>query len=239
MQIVEKTSEGLKRAYTLTIEAEVIEARIDREVKKIAPQVRMPGFRPGKVPANLVKKMHGEALHADALQNTIRETIDRFIADKRLRPALQPRIDLSEQYEQGKDARLEIELEVLPDIEAPAIDGLKLEKLVVPVTDTEVDEAIANIAKQQKSYKDAAKTKKAAAGDQLIVDFTGKLDGVEFAGGKAEDAALVLGSASSFPASRTSWSAPRPAMKRPSPSPSPQITRPPNSKARTRPSMSA
>ncbi|OYW15957.1 MAG: trigger factor, partial [Novosphingobium sp. 12-64-8] len=92
MQIVETSNEGLKRAYTLTIAAKDIEARIEREVKKIAPQVRMPGFRPGKVPANLVKKMHGEALHADVLNNTIRESVDGLIADKKLRPALQPRV---------------------------------------------------------------------------------------------------------------------------------------------------
>jgi len=199
MQIVEKSSEGLKRAFTLTIEAKEIEARIDVEVKKIAPRVRMPGFRPGKVPVNLVKKMHGEALHADVLQNTIRETIDRMIADKQLRPALQPKIDLSDQYEQGKDARLEIEMEVLPDITVPSIEGLKLERLVVPVTDKQVDEALANIAAQQKSYKDAPKTKKAAAGDQLVIDFTGKVDGVQFEGGKAEGAPLTLGSGQFIP----------------------------------------
>ena len=69
MQIIETTNEGLKRAYTLTISAKEIDARIDSEVKKIAPQVRMPGFRPGKVPANLRAKMHGDALHADALND--------------------------------------------------------------------------------------------------------------------------------------------------------------------------
>ena len=199
MQIVEKTSEGLKRAYTLTIAAKDIEARIDREVKKIAPQVRMPGFRPGKVPANLVRKMHGEALHSDALQNTIQESVDGLIADKELRPALQPKVDLDEKYEQGKDAELNVELEVLPVIEAPSIDGLKLTKMVVPVADKQVDEAIENLAKQQKSYKDAPKTKKAADGDQLIIDFVGKLDGEPFEGGKAEDAPLVIGAGQFIP----------------------------------------
>ncbi len=87
MQIVETANDGLKRAYTLTISAGDIAARIENEVKKIAPQVRMPGFRPGKVPANLVKKMHGDALHADALNNTIRESVDGLIAERQLRPA--------------------------------------------------------------------------------------------------------------------------------------------------------
>ena len=199
MQIVETTNEGLKRAYSLTIPAKDIEARIDREVKKIAPQVRMPGFRPGKVPANLVKKMHGESLHADVLNNTIRESVDGLISEKKLRPALQPKVDFSGAYEQGKDAQLTVELEVLPDIEAPSIDGLKLERLVVPVTDAQVDEAVAGLAQRQKSYKDAPKTKKAAICDQLIGDFTGKVDGVEFEGGKAQDAALVLGSGQFIP----------------------------------------
>ena len=81
MQIVETSNEGLKRAYTVTIKATDIAAKIDGEVSKIAPQVRMPGFRPGKVPANLVKKMHGPALHQEALNTTVREAIDKVIAD--------------------------------------------------------------------------------------------------------------------------------------------------------------
>jgi len=199
MQIVETTNDGLKRAYTVTIPAKEIDARIEREVKKIAPNVRMPGFRPGKVPANLVKKMHGEALHADALNATVRESVDQLVADKKLRPALQPKIDLGTGYEQGKDAELTVELEILPEIEAPSIDGLKLERMVAPVTDAQVDEALANLAGRQKSYKDAPKTRKADDGDQLIIDFVGSLDGVEFEGGKAEDAPLVLGSGQFIP----------------------------------------
>ena len=135
MQIVETTNEGLKRAYTVTIPAKDIEARIDAEVKKVAPQVRMPGFRPGKVPANLIKKMHGEALHSDAFNTAVRESVDKLMREKKLRPALQPKVDLGEGYEQGKDAELTVELEVLPEIEAPKVEGLKLEKLTVPVTD--------------------------------------------------------------------------------------------------------
>jgi len=199
MQIVETANEGLKRSYTLTIPAGDIAARIDSEVKRIAPQVRMPGFRPGKVPANLVKKMHGDALHADALNNTIRESVDGLLAQRKLRPALQPKVELNDGYEQGKDAELAVELEVLPEIEAPSIEGLKLEKLVVPVTDAQVDEALANLAKSQKAYKDAPKSKKAAKGDQVIIDFTGSIDGVEFEGGKAESAPLVLGSGQFIP----------------------------------------
>ena len=199
MQIVETSNEGLKRAYTVKIKAKDIAARIDGEVSKIAPQVRMPGFRPGKVPANLVKKMHGPALHQEALNTTVREAIDKVIADHKLRPATQPQIALGEGYEEGKDAELTVDLEVLPAIEAPKLDGLKLEKLVVPVTDAEVDEQLAKLAAGAKSFEDAKKGKKAENGDQLIIDFVGKLDGVAFDGGSATDTALELGAGRFIP----------------------------------------
>lgn len=199
MQIKEITNDGLTRAYQVTIPAADIAARIDAEVKKIAPQVKMPGFRPGKVPANLVKKMHGDQLHSQTVNDTIRESVDSLMQEKKLRPAMQPKIELEDGYEEGKDAQLSVSLEILPEVEAPEVDGLKLEKLTVPVSDAQVDEAIKNIADQQKAYKDAPKTKKAADGDQLIIDFVGSIDGVEFEGGKAEGAALVIGSGQFIP----------------------------------------
>lgn len=199
MQINETTNDGLKRAYSVTIPASEIEAAITAEIKKIAPQVRMPGFRPGKVPANLVRKMHGDAIHAQVVNDTIKDAVDSLMRDKKLRPAMQPQIELGEGYDQGKDAELSVSLEVLPDLEAPATDGIKLERLTVPVADSEVDESLEKIASQQKSWKDAAKTKKAGDGDQLIIDFVGKLDGVEFEGGKAEEAPLVIGSGQFIP----------------------------------------
>src|SRR5690606_7625032 len=183
----------------LKIPAKEIEARIDAEVKKVAPQVRMPGFRPGKVPANLIRKMHGEALHSDALNASLRESIDTLMREKKLRPALQPKVDLDSGYTQGKDAELSVVVEVLPEIAAPSIDGLKLEKLTVPVSDDALNEALQRVAANQKSYKDAPKTKKAAEGDQLLVDFVGRVDGEEFEGGKAEGAPLVIGAGRFIP----------------------------------------
>ncbi len=199
MQTKQTVNEGLKRSYAITIPATDIASRVETEIKKIAPQVRMPGFRPGKVPANLLKKMHGESVHAQVVNDTIRESVDKLLRDEQLRPAMQPQIEFGDGYEEGKDAEITVSLEILPVIEAPSIDGIKLEKLVVPVTDEQIDEALTGIAGNNKSYKDAPKTKKAADGNQLIIDFVGKLDGVEFDGGKAEDAALVLGSGTFIP----------------------------------------
>ena len=199
MQIVETTNEGLKRSYSVKIAAKDIAARIDGEVAKIAPDVRMPGFRPGKVPANLVKKMHGPQLHQEALNTTVREAVDKVIGDNQLRPAMQPQIALDEGYAEGKDAELTVDLEVLPTIPAPQIDGLKLDKLVVPVSDAEVQEQLEKLASNAKNFVDAKKAKKAETGDQLIIDFLGTVDGVPFDGGKAEDTALEIGSGRFIP----------------------------------------
>ena len=199
MQIVETANEGLKRAYSVTIPAKLIAEKVEGEVKRMAPQARMPGFRPGKVPANLLKKLHGPALHQEALNGSIREAMDQLVADKQLRPATQPQVNLGAGYEEGKDAELSVELEVLPVIGTPDLSGLKLEKLVVPVADAQVDEAVARIATSAKRFDDAPEGKAAENGDQVVIDFLGKLDGVPFEGGEAQDAPLELGAGRFIP----------------------------------------
>ena len=114
MKTVETENEGLKRAYKLTIPAKDIDARVDGEIKRIAPTVRMPGFRPGKVPPNLIRKMHGEALMRDALNTAVQDGVQQLLSDKKLRPAMQPEVELDQDYETGKDAEVSVRLETLP-----------------------------------------------------------------------------------------------------------------------------
>ena len=199
MQTVETLNEGLKRAYTMTITAKDIDSKVDAEVKRVAPQVRMPGFRPGKVPANLIRKMHGEALAQDALNNSIREGIDSLIAEHKLRPAMQPSVELKDGYEPGNDAEIAVELEVLPDVPAPSIEGLELERLTVPADEAVIDSQLEQLASQQKQFEDAPKTRKAKEGDQVVMDFVGKVDGVAFDGGTGEDMAVEIGSGRLIP----------------------------------------
>lgn len=199
MQTVETLNEGLKRAYTLTITAKDIDSKVDAEVKRVAPTVRMPGFRPGKVPANLVRKMHGEALAADALNTAIRDGVQQLMADHALRPAMQPSVELGEDYAPGRDAEVKVELEVLPDVPAPAIDALKLERLTVPVADAQIDEQLEKFAAGNKSWDDAG-DKAAEQGDLVTVDFVGKTaDGVAFEGGTGTDMAVEIGSGKLIP----------------------------------------
>ncbi len=199
MQTVETLNEGLKRAYTLKITAKDIDSKVDAEVKRVAPQIRMPGFRPGKVPANLIRKMHGEALAQDALNNTIQESVQQLIAENKLRPAVAPSVSLEGDYAPGNDAEVKVELEVLPDVPTPAIDGLKLERLTVPADDSEVDAQLKQLASNQKSWEDAPAKHKAAEGDQVTMDFVGTVDGVAFEGGTGEGMSVEIGTGRLIP----------------------------------------
>jgi trigger factor len=200
MQTVETLNEGLKRAFTLTITAKDIDAKVDVELKRLAPQMKMPGFRPGKVPANLIRKMHGPALTQDALNSAIQESVQTLVAEKQLRPAMQPSVELEDGYDLGKDAVVKVEMEVLPQVPAPAIDSLKLERLTVPVADEAVTEQLQKFADQQKKWDDAADDYVAQMGDLVTVDFVGKTaDGVAFEGGTGTDMGVELGSGRLIP----------------------------------------
>jgi trigger factor len=199
MKTVETENEGLKRAYKLIIPAKDIDARVEGEVKRIAPTVRMPGFRPGKVPPNLIRKMHGEALMRDALNTAVQDSVQQLLTDKKLRPAMQPEVELDESYETGKDAEINIRLETLPDVPTPQIDGLKLERLAVEVDEKAVEDQLKQLAQSQTRYEDAKKGHKAANGDQVVIDFVGKVDDVAFEGGTGEGMAVVLGSGQLIP----------------------------------------
>ncbi|MGB7405266.1 MAG: trigger factor, partial [Pacificimonas sp.] len=198
MQIEETKNEGLARAYDVTIPAKDVEARVDAQLSNVSKTMRMPGFRPGKVPKNLVKKMHGEALYGEALQTSVQEGIQKLMSEKELRPAQQPSVDLK-QGDEGKDVKFSVELEVLPQIEVGDIDKIELEKLVVEADDKTMDEALKSFADQQKSYEPGAKTYKAQQGDQVAMDFVGTVDGEPFEGGTGEDMTIEIGSGRLIP----------------------------------------
>ena len=199
MQTVETLNQGLKRAYTLTIPANEIAAKVDAEVQRAAPNVRMPGFRPGKVPANLIKKMHGPALERDALNSAVQEGVQALLTEQALRPAMQPEVELDEDYAPGKDVAVKVALEVLPQLPAPSIEGLALERLTVEPSDEEVDAQIARFAGQQKRFDAAAEGHPAVEGDLVVIDFEGKVGGVAFQGGTGTDMSVELGSGRLIP----------------------------------------
>ncbi len=204
MRIAETLNEGLKREYSVHIPAAALAAKVDARAVEVAKQVRMPGFRPGKVPLNLVKKMHGTSLRGEALQAVVNESVQQLMADNQLRPANQPQVDLDDAADEGpsdeiRDIDFKVALEVLPTIEAPNTDGLKLEKLVVEPTDADLDAALKRLSDQQKSFEAAPAKTKAKTGDAVLIDFEGSVGGVPFDGGKGEGMRVELGSGQLIP----------------------------------------
>ena len=198
MQVTETTNEGLKRAYKIVVPAADIENKITARLTEIAATIRMPGFRPGKVPVNLLRKQHGQAIMGEILEATVGESSQKAITDNELRPVAQPKIEI-DKFDEGQDLEYSIELEVFPDIELTDFSKLKLERMKVPADEKQVDEMIDQMASGQKDSKPVEKARKIKDGDVAVIDFTGSVDGEEFAGGKAEDYGLEIGSGSFIP----------------------------------------
>ncbi len=197
MQVTETSNEGLRREFTIVVPKDDIETRLVARLTEVGQSVNVPGFRPGKVPVAILRKRYGEAVRGEILEQTIQDTIQRAIADNDLRPAMEPQIDLVT-FEDGADLEYKMTVDVIPDIEQPDFGKLELERLVVAVPDEDVDQAIQRIADQQKNFV-AEEGRAAAEGDQVVMDFVGKIDGEAFDGGSAEGMELELGSGRFIP----------------------------------------
>ncbi|MFN3591416.1 MAG: trigger factor [Thermaurantiacus sp.] len=199
MQVTETLNEGLKRAYTLTIAAADIDRKVDAAIAEVAPKVRMPGFRPGKVPGNLIRRMHGPALRQEAIQEAVSEGVQQLLSENSLRPATQPSVDLDSAPEDGTDLTVSVAMEVLPEVPEAEIEGIPLEKLVVEPDEAALDDALRRLADQQKSFTDAPARHKAKVGDVVVMDFAGSVDGVAFEGGTGTGMEIELGSGRLIP----------------------------------------
>ncbi len=198
MQVKELSAEGLKREYQVVVAAAEIEQRVDRRLDELKKTIKMPGFRPGKVPVTLLKKQYGKSVRGEILEQAVNEGSQQAINDNELKPALRPKIELKS-FEDGKDLEFSMELEVLPDVPAVDLKAIELTRMKAPVTDEALAEALENFSKRFQDYEPPAKARKAKEGDRLTINFVGKVDDEEFEGGKADDFPLVLGSGSFIP----------------------------------------
>lgn len=204
MQIVEKSGEGLSRVYGVTVPAGELAARLDARIAELAPQMNLKGFRKGKVPPAHVRRVHGKALMQEVVQEALNETTQKVLDDNKLRPASQPDLkpesDMNAVLGGGADLAYELAVELMPDFEPIDTSKLKLKRPVYTPTDKEVDEALAELAKQAGTFAPrTGKSQKAKDGDQVLIDFLGSIDGVPFDGGKGEGFELTLGSGQFIP----------------------------------------
>jgi len=204
MQVVEKSSEGLSRTIAVTIPVAELNEKLDARLKEVAPQMRIKGFRPGKVPLAHVKKTFGRDFMGEIINAALNESSQAALDEIKVRPAAPAEMklisDMDKVIKGAEDLSYEMALEVMPDFTPVDPKTLKLKRPVYEASDADLDEALAELAGQAKTYEDkTGKTVKAADGDQLTIDFVGKIDGEAFDGGSATDADLVIGSGRFIP----------------------------------------
>lgn len=200
MQVNETLNEGLKRGYSIVVTAAELEAKVNEKLTEAQPDVEMKGFRKGKVPMPLLKKQFGQRVMGEAMQESIDGAMAEHFEKSGDRPAMQPEVKMTnEDWKEGDDVNVDMTYEALPEIPELDMSKIKLEKLVVKADDAAIEEALANLAETAQDFKARKKGSKAKDGDQVVMDFLGKVDGEAFEGGAAEDFPLVLGSGNFIP----------------------------------------
>ncbi len=201
MQMTETHSEGLQRTYSVVVPAADLERQLSAKIAEVQPRVRINGFRPGKVPASHIRKVYGPGFMQDLINEAVQKSTQESIEKANVRPASEPQLDLKSdltQVQAGKaDLSFEVKFEIMPEFEPIELGSIAIERPVADVTDAQVDESLSGLLKANTAYetKDGA----AADGDQLVLDFVGKIDGEAFEGGAAEGATLRIGAGQFIP----------------------------------------
>jgi trigger factor len=200
MQVIETLNEGLKRGYAIKVTAAELEEKVQAKLREAQPEIAMKGFRKGHVPMALLKKQFGPRLLGEAMQETIDGAVGAHLEGTGDRPSMQPSITMTNaEWKEGDDVEVAVTYERLPDVPAVDLSAVSLVRLTVKAEEAAVEEALKNLAETAKTYADRKKGSKAKDGDQVVIDFVGKVGGEPFEGGSAEDYPLVLGSNSFIP----------------------------------------
>lgn len=192
MAVTVETLEKLERKITLTLPVGAIQSEVQTRLKKIARTVKMDGFRPGKVPMNVVTQRYGYSVHYEVMNDKVGEAFAVAANEAKLRVAGQPRITEKEAAPEGEVA-FDAIFEVYPEVKIDDLSTAEVEKVTAEVTDAAIDKTIDILRKQRRTFAQRAQDAAAADGDRVTVDFEGKIDGEVFAGGKAEDFQFIVG----------------------------------------------
>jgi trigger factor len=196
MQITETNAEGLKHEFKVVVASSDIEQKIKDRLTEIGRSVRLPGFRPGKIPMNVLKSRYGSSVMGEVLERAVNDSSSEAIRERGLRPALQPQIEIVS-FNEGADLEYKMAVEVLPDITPVAFDTIEIERLRPEVPDEDIDKALERIAQSNRTSEPVERA--AETGDAVVIDFLGKIDGTPFPGGEAKDYTLELGSGNFIP----------------------------------------
>ena len=204
MQVVEKSDGGLSRVYGVNVPAADLGAKLDARIQEMLPRLNLKGFRPGKVPPAHIKRIYGRSIMSEVVEQTLTETAQEVVNTHQLRIAAQPEMlpqgDMDKVLTGKEDLNYDLNIEVMPEFEPLDTFTLSLTRPVYTPSDAEVGEALAELVKQNRTFEPrTGKSVKAKDGDQVVMDFIGRIDGEAFEGGTAEGAQLVLGSGQFIP----------------------------------------
>jgi trigger factor len=206
MQVTETLSDGLKREFRVVVPANDLDTKVNTRLDELKDQVRINGFRPGKVPVGHLKRMYGRSVMAETIEATVRDANAQIVSEHGYRLAMEPQVKLPTEEEaikavvEGKaDLDYSVSMEILPKIELANFKDIELDRLVSDVTDAEVDEAVNRIAEQNRPFVPKGEGAEAKLSDRVTIDFVGTIDGTVFEGGSGTDMPVVIGSKSFIP----------------------------------------
>src|SRR5690606_12539983 len=196
MQVSVESTSALERRMTIGVPAERIENEVNKRLQQTARRAKIPGFRPGKVPMSVIRQRYEAAARQEALGDLIQETFYEAVVEQKLNPAGAPSIE-PKVFEKGKDLEYVATFEVFQEIKLAGFEGIAVERPQAEVGDADVDTMLDVLRKQNTRFE--AVERAAENGDQITIDFVGKIDGEAFAGGSAKGVPLVLGSGRMIP----------------------------------------
>src|SRR5580692_9479596 len=196
MQVSVESISKLERRMQVQVPAERVSKEIAERLKNLSRTARLKGFRPGKAPIKVIRQQFGVQVHREVIGELLQSSFTEAVTAKQLSPAGNPRIE-PQSIDEGQDLRYVATFEVFPEVALKPMDSLELERVSAEVTESDIDAMIERLRKQQMRY--SAVTRAAASGDKVTINFLGRIDGVEFAGGKGENVGIVLGEARMLP----------------------------------------
>lgn len=199
IQVTETKNNGLAREFKVVVDASQIATQVDQRLEEVGKTAKMAGFRPGKIPMNVLRKRYGQSVIGEVLENMVRDTSRKVLEERKMRPALQPKINITT-FDEKQSLEYVMEFELFPETPDVAFDKIKLQKWKAEAAEKDINEGLDRVRQAHKGFETAGDTKYAAKiDDAVLIDFVGKLDGKPFDGGSAEDFRLTLGSGQFIP----------------------------------------
>ena len=198
MEIKEKKTTGLKREFEITITNKIIDQLVQNKISELAPKASIPGFRPGKVPHNIIKSRFGKQIFGEVVNESLNNASKKIVDDFKINAATQPKMDVKS-LDEGKDIKVNYSVEIMPDFKVPDLTKLKITRPIVKVEEKQVNESLERIASQNSKTEKLKKDRKTILNDTVVIDFEGKINNEVFEGGAAKSHHLKIGSNSFIP----------------------------------------